>query len=84
MGANQYFPFERNLDPRLYDLYVKKLPMRGWAGQLSKEERAWLRGNRASLTPKNPAIDSTPKLLKQSKKQKICQGIGRARCTSNS
>lgn len=46
MAKEQYFPFPRELDPHLYDLYVRMLPVRGWAGQLSKEERKWLKNRR--------------------------------------
>jgi hypothetical protein len=35
--------WDRDLDPMLYDLYAKKLPMRGWAGAKSPEEKAYIK-----------------------------------------
>jgi hypothetical protein len=40
--------WDRNLDPVLYDLYAKKLPWKGWAGNKSPAERAYIKKVKAS------------------------------------
>ena len=35
--------WDRDINPSLYDLYAKKLPWRGWAGQRSPEEKAYIK-----------------------------------------
>jgi len=34
--------WDRNINPSLYDLYAKKLPWKGWPGQKSAEEKAYI------------------------------------------
>lgn len=64
MSKDQFFPFPRELDPPLYDLYVRMLPIRGWAGVLSAAERRWLREKRAMGDTKNALRRGSAKLVK--------------------
>lgn len=34
--------WDRDINPSLYDHYAKRLPWRGWAGQRSPEEKAYI------------------------------------------
>lgn len=40
--------WDRDRDPQLYDLYVRKLPRRGWPGQKSPEEKAYIKRVKAN------------------------------------
>lgn len=39
--------WDRGINPSLYDHYAKKLPWRGWAGQRSPEEKAYIKKEKA-------------------------------------
>ena len=41
--------WDRDRDPQLYGLYVKKLPRWGWAGQKSPEEKAYIKRVKAPI-----------------------------------
>lgn len=43
----------RELDPALYDHYAKKLPLRGWAGEKTAEEREYIRKVKQSKVPQS-------------------------------
>ena len=49
MNDPQGLGWDRDISPSLYDLYAKKLPWRGWAGQKSPEEKAYIRGVKANM-----------------------------------
>lgn len=42
MDEQKGFPFPRESDPYLYDLYAKKLLQPGWAGHLSLSEAMYI------------------------------------------
>ena len=44
--------WDRDINLSLYDLYAKKLPWRGWAGQRSPEEKAYIKRVKAPMDGK--------------------------------
>lgn len=48
--------FHRGQDPDLYDLYARKLLRRGWAGNMTEAEKAFIHGNKVR-SPKQKTAD---------------------------
>lgn len=47
MSDSKGLGWDRERNPSLYDLYALKLPWHGWAGKKTKEEREYIRTEKA-------------------------------------
>ena len=66
--------FHRDEDPELYDLYARKLPIRGWPGQMTAAEKAYRKEHRRRLSQMAP--NALPEAIEKAlKRQEV--GLGR-------